>query len=318
MPRYISIGHFTIDRVILPNGTDMPRQIGGACPYAAMGIRLWCPDVGLVSVISAEYPHDWLKMFESARFDIAGIQSSSRKNSIESTMRYKADGSRSAVLSRTYPPDWSAEQILREQVQMWYDYSPQPKEIPEAYFGAEGAHIAPMPVSRQNEYFKALHHRIACVTSDPPWWSDVQERDDHPSFNLTSAILPSEAELQGYFGSVTDREGALRLAALGAKLVVIKKAAEGSLVYDSESRQWWKIPAYVTKVIDPTGAGDAFCGGFLVGLVETGDPFEAALYGTVSASFVIEGFGVFYSLQFNRSDAEARRTQLRSMAKKIT
>jgi sugar/nucleoside kinase (ribokinase family) len=51
------------------------------------------------------------------------------------------------------------------------------------------------------------------------------------------------------------------------------------------------VPAVSPRCVDPTGAGDAFCGGFLTGLIETGDPVEAALRGAVSASFAVEGCG---------------------------
>ena len=47
---------------------------------------------------------------------------------------------------------------------------------------------------------------------------------------------------------------------------------------DTEAK-WVDIPVFPTNVKDPTGAGDAFCGGFQVGLFETGDPVQAALYG---------------------------------------
>jgi ribokinase len=49
-------------------------------------------------------------------------------------------------------------------------------------------------------------------------------------------------------------------------------------------------------VVDVTGAGDSFGGGFAVGLRQTGDPLRAVLMGTVSASFVVEGWGALYGL----------------------
>ena len=50
------------------------------------------------------------------------------------------------------------------------------------------------------------------------------------------------------------------------------------------------------RVVDVTGAGDAFCGGFMIGLRQTGDPLRAVHYGLVSASLVIEGYGALYAL----------------------
>lgn len=65
------------------------------------------------------------------------------------------------------------------------------------------------------------------------------------------------------------------------------------------------------KGVDVSGTGDAYCGGFMVGLEETGDPVLACCYGSVSASFVLQGSGPPYVLRFSREKAERRVDQLR-------
>ena len=97
-------------------------------------------------------------------------------------------------------------------------------------------------------------------------------------------------------------------------MVALKLGRLGSLVYDTHTNQRRRVPVYSTHVKDPTGAGDAYCGGFLVGLVETGDVFEAALYATVSSSFVIEEFDARYGLRFDRRAAEVRLDALRAIS----
>ena len=72
------------------------------------------------------------------------------------------------------------------------------------------------------------------------------------------------------------------------------------------SRVATHVPAFPASAVDPTGAGDSFCGGFLVGLVETGDLTQAALYGTVAASFVVESRHAIPVLAISRDAAEAR------------
>ena len=75
-------------------------------------------------------------------------------------------------------------------------------------------------------------------------------------------------------------------------------------------KEWTQIPTYPTQAIDPTGAGDAFCGGFLVGMAKTGNPVQAALYGAVSASFIIEDFGVLHALSVDEEEAQSRLKKL--------
>jgi ribokinase len=69
--------------------------------------------------------------------------------------------------------------------------------------------------------------------------------------------------------------------------------------------------------MDVYGAGDSYCGGFLVGLDQTGDIVEAALRGSVSASIVIEGTGAYYALDVLPELAEARLQSLRPAVKRV-
>jgi ribokinase len=128
------------------------------------------------------------------------------------------------------------------------------------------------------------------------------------------AFLPSEMEVRAYFGeTVKDLwQAAEAFGALGARLVVIKLGARGQYVFEAATRRKWHVPAYPAKVRDVTGAGDAYCGGFLTGLAETEDPVEAALRGAVSASLVVEGVGALYALDSAAGLAQARLDSLRS------
>ena len=67
----------------------------------------------------------------------------------------------------------------------------------------------------------------------------------------------------------------------------------GAIVFDGRQGKTYRIPIYPACTVDATGAGDAFSGGFMEGITETGDVLEAGLRGTISASFVVEGWGAF-------------------------
>ena len=103
------------------------------------------------------------------------------------------------------------------------------------------------------------------------------------------------------FGEGVDLwDAAERLCRWGAPLVVIKNGANGVLVQEGVKGRRTHLPAYHQaddpRVVDVTGAGDAFCGGFMVGLAQTGDATSAARMGLASASYVIEGYGALYAL----------------------
>jgi ribokinase len=127
--------------------------------------------------------------------------------------------------------------------------------------------------------------------------------------------MPSEQEVRLLWGHVDAWDAAHRLAEAGPSVVVIKAGSKGSLVYDRRRATRWVIPAFATTVVDVTGAGDAYCGGFMVGYAETADPMLAGCYGAVSASFVIEGYGALYALRYGRAQAELRLAALRRMVR---
>jgi sugar/nucleoside kinase (ribokinase family) len=89
------------------------------------------------------------------------------------------------------------------------------------------------------------------------------------------------------------------------------------LVYDAAAKRRYEVPAYAARLADPTGAGDAFCGGFLAGFQRTNDPLMATLYGNVSASLKVEGTGPFYPLEVMPGLAEARLHALTEQAREV-
>jgi ribokinase len=133
------------------------------------------------------------------------------------------------------------------------------------------------------------------------------------------AFLPSEREARSFFPAAGEDiwEIAEKFAEMGPAYVIIKLGAAGQILYDRELDIRLRIPAYPAKVHDVTGAGDAFCGGFLVGLVSTGDAREAALYGTISASLVVEGSGALFALDAAPGLPAARLAAHRSTVKQL-
>jgi ribokinase len=77
------------------------------------------------------------------------------------------------------------------------------------------------------------------------------------------------------------------------------------------------VPGYPSRFLDPTGAGDAFCGGFLAGYAATRDPLLAAMHGNISASFCIEGSGAFYLLDAMPGLAQARLQSLAGLVRQV-
>ena len=127
---------------------------------------------------------------------------------------------------------------------------------------------------------------------------------------------PSEEEVRSLFRRDVDLwKAAERLAEAGPSAVVVKCGPEGAIVNERHCKKHTILPPYPTDVVDVTGAGDSFCGGFMVGYAETGDAIHAALMGTASASLVIEAYGGLHALKRGVDEAARRMRRLEEMVR---
>jgi sugar/nucleoside kinase (ribokinase family) len=140
--------------------------------------------------------------------------------------------------------------------------------------------------------------------------------DDPDLLKLLSrvdAFMPSEAEAETLMPAHTPRTFCREISARGPKIVVLKQGDHGATLFHREQGFLYRVRPFPANVEDLTGAGDSFCGGFAVGYLETGNMLDAAFYGTVSASFVIEGFGGLHALSITREQAEERLAEVRRL-----
>lgn len=322
---YVSMGALTRDSQIASNGdlmfgADPWGELGGGCAYTMAGVRVWDKCVGLVGRITDGIPQEWMgKLAQAADVDTRGLRRAPGVPTELIFSRFAQDGSRTEYDPRQLFPPYGKpvtseirawrELSRADRIEMIRRGSPGPEDIPEDYLQARAFHVSPNPVPTQLRVAEYLHpHHLLIVADHPgPLLNGIKQSELEPLLASVDVFMPSEGEVRGYFGATADlRECARRYTDLGPGIVVIKQGARGSLVYDRGRDRIWDIPIYPAQTRDPTGAGDSYCGGFMVGYVETGDALQAGLYGTVSASFVVEGPGALYALQFHRTDAERR------------
>ena len=187
---------------------------------------------------------------------------------------------------------------------------------------ATGAHFCPLDYLTHSLLPAELRQSgFTTITLDPARrYMNPNFFDQVPSI-LTglTAFMPSEDKLRELFRGRSDDlwEMAEALASYGCDIIIIKRAIQGQLLYDASTNTRYEIPAYPSREADLTGAGDAFCGGFLAGYRRSFDALEAALYGNISASLVIEGSGPFYALDSLPGLADARMDVIRQSVRKI-
>lgn len=333
--RYLLAGQLRRDYALFPSGKVINDAPGGNLPYAAVGLAVWERESlpGLLARIGEDYPQEWIDTLTQCGFDTRGIHILPEAMDLRSFYVYTDRNTRLsdepvahyARLEQPFPKALLGYRPPANTFDSRTRLSPtslRQGDIPEDYLDATAAHLCPLDYLTQILLPAILRQRgFTTVTLDPSSGSMTPTFwDDIPALvaGLT-AFLPSEEEMRALFhGRSTDLwEMAEALASYGCELIVIKRGERGQLLYDAVTKSKWEILAYPARVVDPTGAGDAFCGGFLAGYRQTYDPLQAVLYGSISASLVVEGSGPFYALQALPGLAQARLETLREAVRKV-
>lgn len=334
-PRRIFTGLLQRDFILLPSGNPLLDVPGGNVLYAAVGSLVWekNPPPGVVARVGEDYPQEWLDDFQAHGLDTRGIKVLSEPLDL----RFFAAYINRSVRSLDDPiAHFAKAGIPFPKALLGYRSDPNPLDsriylkptslrqgdIPTEYQGAFALHLCPMDYLTHS-LLPALMRRsgFTTVTLDPSsGYMNPTFWDDVPALitGLT-AFFPAEDQLRYLFQGKSEDlwEMAEALAAYGCEIIVIKCGERGQLLFDAASRSRWEVSAYPSRVVEPVGVGDAFCGGFLAGYLRTYDPLEAVLYGGISASLVIEGQGPFYALDALPGLAELRLEAIRQSVRKV-
>lgn len=333
-PELVTVGGLTVDNVISADGAVALAQAGGNGAYSAVGALLWTPRVGLVSHAVASYPRDVIARLEAGGVDLSGVLWSEARLASCNWFIYDAEGRREEGL--TSPPEALAEagfptdrlspaevaawrEILRERKvpgEITYSHFRtlhplRPEQVPAEWLGARGVHLAPSQPDVMAGMLDLFGRHGAVVTADPGWQlADRTLEEIAPILARVDAFLPSEVELAALVPGAALGEALAVVAERCRGAVAVKLGARGVLVWDRAAGEPVHVPALRVAALDPTGAGDSFSGGFLAGLVETGDPVAAARFGAVSASRIVAAFGADGALPVDRTAARAALAQL--------
>jgi ribokinase len=254
------------------------RQPGGAILYMALAARLWELRVGIVTRIGEDYPREHLAALAAHGVELDGVRSIDGPG-LRTWLLY--EGRVRRVVHRL----GGATHL---------EASPTLDDLPAAWSG-RAVHLAPMPFALQLELARGLtedRHPPSLLSLDP---FELLTEEGRGEWNQLLAQLDvffiSEDEMVAPAATTEPRALLERLAVGRLGTVIYKQGARGGLAYSRRDRRYYEWPGQTVEVRDATGAGDAFAGGVLAGLL-LGDPLSRALHrGAVTASFAIEAAG---------------------------
>lgn len=293
MTRVLACGGLTIDWLQTSEGRVGP-SLGGNAAYSAVGAWLAGAEAEVVAVIGDDYPAELLEQLSAA-----GIGTSSVRVDPGPSFRVLLDesGPRREI---TYLPGSGRNDRL----------DPLPSQLPVPARG-DAMHVCAIPVASQRAFLAAARSRRQLVTLDTVIIQGEIEPDTETLLDLARAatvFMPSRDELEHHWPG--DIEAALdHLTAAGCARVVVKLGADGSV--GREGGATVRLSAVATDVVDPIGAGDAYCGAACARLAMGASLPEAMSWGAAAASVVIEGHGAARALtEAARTTAEARARSL--------
>jgi sugar/nucleoside kinase (ribokinase family) len=274
-PDLVLFGNLLVDDIVLADGQTLLGEPGGAVLHTALAASLWGSRVGIVSVAGTDYPASAFKLLADRGVDLTGVR------------RLERPGGRAWLLHEP-----QARRVIHHlDCPTHHEVSPVVVDLPAAWRTARGIHLAPMPLDRQAELVSGLAATApASFVSLDPFELIRDESLDRWREPLTG--------IDALFAGVDDirlsTDPAPTLAARAGdrlRFLVLKRAEQGGLLLDLLDGGEHRWAARAEGVVDVTGAGDAFAGGFLAGLLAGGGIDACLAQGVVSASFAVADWG---------------------------
>ncbi|MFZ0604437.1 MAG: carbohydrate kinase family protein [Roseiarcus sp.] len=295
------LGNICIDDLVFEDGTTLWGVPGGNAVYAGLGIAVWGDRPVVVAPVGPEYPTQLL----GDRVDLSHCRP------LDRTLRdwglYEEGGTRTFV--------------FRSKTRNWREFSPTLADLESLI--ADHAHIAPMPTQLQIDFAQALRQggvKLISVDVDDHELGPVTVREESEWRAFLANVdlfLPSRQDVETLLPgkSPSDALRMLRKMAPDTRVIAVKQGADGVIVHAAGDRHFYSLPSIAETVVDATGAGDAFSGGAIAGYAATGSALDAALWGSVSASFALASSGPAALVEATHEEALSRLARLRPLAK---
>ncbi|MBI5364448.1 MAG: sugar kinase [Planctomycetes bacterium] len=251
--------------------------LGGSATYFAIGASRFAP-VSLVGVVGEDFRKGDLELLRGAGVDTRGVEVAQGR-----TFRW----------SGRYEGDWNKRVTLETQLNVLATFDPK---VPAAQRASRYLFLANASPEVQLKALLQVEAPAFTMMDTMNLWIDHSRDALLAVLRKVDAIVLNDEEARMLTGERNLIRAAGAVLGLGPRYVVLKKGEHGAFVMGGDLH--FALPAYpVENVVDPTGAGDSFAGGFMGYLAAQSrhDPAalrKAMLYGTITASFCVQAFGV--------------------------
>ena len=276
------VGSVALDSVETPFGSA-DRVIGGSAVFFAAAASLLCP-VRVVGVVGDDYPFEELDFLTERGVDLSGVE--------------RGEGE-SFFWAGRYTYDLNSRDTLETRLGVFGDFKPR---VPDAFKDSRYVFLGNIDPVLQMQVLDQVREPAAVICDTMNFWIEGSREALVELLKRVDILMVNDAEARQLAGDHNLLKAARWIQERGPRFVVVKKGEHGAILFGPD---WmFFVPGFPLEVIfDPTGAGDAFAGGFVgyVASVDSQEPDDlrrAMVYGSVMGSFAVESFSVdrFHSL----------------------
>lgn len=294
----VVIGTLAYDSVETAND-KREHALGGSAMYCAVAAAPYVKPT-LVAVVGGDWNPEHTSMLQTRGVDLSGLETI-------------ADGKTFRWGGR-YEPDWNTRHTTFTELNVLETFEPK---VPEAAKQSKFVFLANAHPGVQLNALEQVENPVFSVADTMNLWIDIARPDLEALLKRIDGLILNDEEARMLTGENNLILAAKKVLQLGPKVVILKKGEHGAFIMGEGLH--FSLPAYpVTEVIDPTGAGDCFAGGFMGWCAKAGNASPetlraAMLHGTVAASFCVQGFSVEDIAERSAADYNGRYQELLSI-----
>lgn len=284
------VGSVALDDIETPFEARQ-NALGGAATYFGLAASYFT-EVRAVGVVGTDFPDEHLELLESRGIDLAGVR-------VEDGFTFRWGG--------RYDFDFNNRETLFTDLNVFADFDPV---IPESFRSTPHVFLANIAPKLQLSVLDQVEDPDTVGLDTMNYWIERTPEDLREALARTKILLINDSETRELADEPNLLKAAQTILDMGPELLVVKKGEHGAVTIGPDSL--FAVPGLpLETIVDPTGAGDAFAGGFLGYLAAAGDTSpeglrRATIYGSAMGSFCCEAFSVDRLAALSDAEIEGR------------
>lgn len=285
-------GTVALDTTRTPFRTET-RILGGAATFASVSSSMFVP-TSIVAAVGSDMPAEHIKALSSKGIDTKGI--------------IIIQGSKTFHYDSSFDYDLSNRTTNKTELGVIAGFDPV---VPEEYIKSDYVYLANNDPKQNIKILRHFQNPRLVVCDTIEFWINGSRNDVVKMIEMTDGVVINDNEARLLCKEANLATCAKKIMSWGSKFAIIKKGENGAILFSKEGLVFPAAAFFLDEIVDPTGAGDSFAGGFLghiarKGVMNFATMKEAVIYGNVMGSFAVEDFGIQRLLSITKDDVEDR------------